>query len=607
MSFNTPLRRARLSLLLACLPVAAHADFVTDFAVFELAPGQEQVLELPRAISAVRVVKAGVATAQTAGTRLTLRAAAEGRTQVELLLAGEETVRTLGLTVRGQAVAAVMRPAAEPVRAEPPAATLAEPESPPAPEPLPEAAPPAQPPPAAAQTVAPALAPRVVPPLLIEPPPLAEPVSIAEPAEPGADAESTALPLGTSPSVAALSLPAGSLLNAVSKGLALHPEVRVAQAELQRAEAEREIARSGYLPTVEMSAGPESGAEGRVGYNVTVSQPVYDWGKVAGSVDTASAIVRQKADELAVVRERLAMEIIDTFLDLSAAQQRLLAVEAHRQRVDGLHALTETRARDGYADASERTRAALTLARASEQIEIERGRVLEAEAQYQILVGERPGTLAPPPEDPGLNDPAWFARLADAIPQSPAFRKTENEVEAAEARIRNARAELLPELRLEGSSMRREIGGELTNDSMVALRLRMNPFQGSSNLRRVDAERQRLEAAQWTRDNLEREIRRKLSTLAERVATLGARAQALAAQRRQALDLRGLYEDQFQAALREVNDLLIVETELLDSERQRIDANTERLRAQYRAASEVGLLTAALDRDEDRLSEVTVP
>ena len=63
MSFAPPLRRARLGVLLAWLPVAAaHADFVTDFAVFELAPGQEQVLELPMAISAVRVVNAGVAT-----------------------------------------------------------------------------------------------------------------------------------------------------------------------------------------------------------------------------------------------------------------------------------------------------------------------------------------------------------------------------------------------------------------------------------------------------------------------------------------------------------------------------------------------------------------
>jgi outer membrane protein, adhesin transport system len=67
----------------------------------------------------------------------------------------------------------------------------------------------------------------------------------------------------------------------------------------------------------------------------------------------------------------------------------------------------------------------------------------------------------------------------------------------------------------------------------------------------------------------------------------------------QAVRLRELYEDQFQAALRDVNDLLIVETELLESERQLVDALTERLRAQFQAAAQVGMLHAALEGRPD--------
>lgn len=390
-----------------------------------------------------------------------------------------------------------------------------------------------------------------------------------------------------------------TLLDAVLKGLVRHPEVRAAQADAQRSEAELDVSRTGYLPTFEMSAGPETGAGSKAGYNLTVSQMLYDWGKVGGSVDEASAGMRQKGYELALVRERVAMEVIDTCLNLIAAQQRLQAVEDHRQRLQALYARTDLRSRDGYSDASERSRAALSLARAVEQIDIERGRLQEAEAQYRFLVGEPHGNLNVLLGDGLPADLVRFASLTEAITKSPAYKKAVEEVEAAEARIRNARAALLPELRLEGSALRREIGGTITSDWMITLRLRMNAFQGNSNLLKVDVERHRLEAAQWKRDNQELETRRKLSMLSQNVTTLRARANSLQAQRLQAVRLRELYEDQFQAALRDVNDLLIVETELLESERQLVDALTERLRAQFQAAAQVGMLHAALEGRPD--------
>lgn len=399
-----------------------------------------------------------------------------------------------------------------------------------------------------------------------------------------------------------------TLLDAVLKGLVRHPDVRAAQADAQRAEAELGISRSSYLPRVEMSAGPESGSSGKPGYNVTVSQMVYDWGKVAGSVDAASAGLRQKIYELALVRERVAMDIIDICLNLFAAHKRLQAAENYRQRIYALYARTDLRSRDGYSDASEHSRAGLTLARAAEQIDIEQGQLQEAEAQYRFLVGEPYSSgFNLLPDDVEVGDLVRFERMNAAISESPAFMKAVEEVEMAEARVRNARAALLPELRLEGSAIRREIGGTITSDSLIALRLHMTPFQGNSNLLKVDAERQRLEAARWSRDNLELETRRKLSTLSEKLRTLRARAVSLGTQRLQAMKLRELYEDQFQMAMREVNDLLIVETEWLESERQLVDARVGHLRAQFQAAAQVGTLLGVLQGRIDSHGKIILP
>lgn len=610
MSIENTFRRVRLTGLMVCVaPLAIHATPAPAlFADFQLPLGQVQVLELPAAISTVRVLESGVATAIVEGARLTLRATDEGRTQVELLLAGESTVRVLGLSVQRQPAIQGDRSAqiaiSAPTKAELRQVVRTASTRPPAqsrddrtaslanvqrtaqktlklsavdlPTPVAQVSASAQPEQMAPETEKPSSsATSVQSTSLLSPP--AKVVASAGSAQGGE------------------SLTAGELLKAVRAGLAIHPEVRAAEAERQRAETELGISRAGYLPTVEVSAGPETGAGGAVGYNVMVSQMLYDWGKVASSVDAASAGVRQKAYEALVLRERVAMEIVDTALDVMAARQRLKAVEDHRKQVEELVERTDVRARGGYSDASERSRAMLTLMRADEQIDIERGRLREAAMQYRVLVGEPAGNFTEFSDEAGLDDPRRFARLADAITHSPAYRKAVEEVKVAQARIRNASASLLPEVRLEGEAMRREIGGRITNNSMIALRLRMTPFQGGSNVLRVDAERQRLATAEWTRDNYERETQRKFSALAENVSVLRARAKGLVTQRMQSLALRSLYEDQFQAAFREVNDLLIIETELLESERQRVKAHSDRLRAQFQAATLVGLLLDALE------------
>lgn len=638
---DTPFRRTRprrFAFALTGLLLPGQV-FASAMPTLSLIPDNQHVLNFPHPIHTADVADEHVASIKVDGNRLIINASNPGSTSIEFVLAGETASRTLGLNVSGTGV--LGQPVALPHTQAPPQLQNIPLQG------LPADATPHQEAPSpdaktrikAQQDLRPhpvrddsqmesdiartdvalvrALPPRTqIPPSAEVFPRQASSVSSAleqmnSPADPALDnrkAQDPSMRFTEDEDQAASSVSADvaaqsqafSLLDAVNLGLSINPEVRAAIAEVERANSEIDIAKSGYHPSLEMSAGPETGSSGQVGYNLTVSQMLYDWGKVEKNVDSASASMRNKSEELLLVRDDVALDIVETYLDVQAGRERLAVIVDHYQRLEKLQDTIRERGSNGYADAAEGSRAALSLAQANEQLAIERGQLQDAQRQYRILIGETPEELTTPLEavlPVELNDDG---RLDDVIRRAPIYRKAQEDVLVAEAQVGGARAALRPQLLLEGSTMRREIGGAMTDDSVVALRLRMDITHGLSSFYRVDSELQRLEAARWTLDNMERDLRRKLASLSETAAVLRWREKALDIQRSQARDVQSLYKEQFIVGMRDITDLLTIETELFEAERQMINTRSERQRTQYRTAAQVGLLVPWL---EGRLAE----
>lgn len=270
---------------------------------------------------------------------------------------------------------------------------------------------------------------------------------------------------------------------AVRAGLAIHPEVRSAMAEADRAGTEVEMAKGGYYPSVTMSGGPQEFDFGEIVYDLTASQMLYDWGRVTSKVDSASATQRKLSEAVLVARDDAALDIVETYLDVLASERRVEVVREHIQRLDGIREMTQARGGDGYADRSELDRANLELSRAQEQLSLEKGNLQDARNQYAILVGQEPADLVEP-EPMSLQRYLAASDMARVIRESPLQRKALEDANVAEAEVREAKASLLPQLNLEASALRREIGGHPESDSVVSLRFRMDTFQGLSNFRR---------------------------------------------------------------------------------------------------------------------------
>ncbi|VVP60920.1 TolC family protein [Pseudomonas fluorescens] len=386
-----------------------------------------------------------------------------------------------------------------------------------------------------------------------------------------------------------------TLTDAVHLGLAAHPEVRAAMAEVSQASTQVDMSKNGYYPKVEASVGPENGIVGDLGYNLTVSQRLYDWGRVESQVDTASAKLRAQTEKLLVVREDAALDICEIYLDVLTTEQRLTSVRNHIARLGKLGDLIRQRASAGYTDSGEESRANLELARAQEQLLIEKGALQDADQQYRELIGGPAADLVQPRDDTFSTRLRGTGDLDSAIAQSPLYRQAKQKQAVEEAKVREADASKFPQLNLEGSLLRRELDGQLTNDSVIALRIRMDNFEGLSIFQRPIAARQSLEAAEWNANTMRRDIRRKVTSLFENESTVKWREQSLREQIKQAKEVDSVYQEQFVVGLRDMTDMLTIEHERFEAERQLINLQSERKRVQYRAAAQLGLLVPLLE------------
>ncbi len=386
-----------------------------------------------------------------------------------------------------------------------------------------------------------------------------------------------------------------SLAEAVLRGLARHPEVRLAEAEAAVAATEVEMARNAYLPTLGASAGP---AAAGMGYDLTLSQTVYDFGVAGSQVEKARSLYARQQANLQIVRDDVALEIAEVYLDIASRRAQLSLLDDHVQRLSALSEMAQARVEGRYSDQAETGRVALALATAEGTRARLRGELADAVDHYVLLVSAPAEGLRLPTPPAFLDAVREEGALEAAIATAPLYQRAALAVRTAEAGVKEARAARFPRLALEGSLQRREIGGQMVDDSAISLRVRFNPQPGLASLQRPKLEEQRRAAAAMGVEVVGQDLKRVVESLTAQDAALGARIDALSDQAAQAEAVRETYQEQFLVGRRDIQDLVIMQNEYFEAERQVMELTVERLRSQYRAAAQLGLLTPAMAGDE---------
>jgi multidrug efflux system outer membrane protein len=252
----------------------------------------------------------------------------------------------------------------------------------------------------------------------------------------------------------------------VKQAFNANTDLRIAAANLARAQAVLEQTRSAELPAVELTAGPGYGRPSAAallaperlknawlydtGANISYTLDLV--GKIKRAVEAASDDIdaAQAGADLAHVSVAAATTL--AYVNTCSAGQDMLVAQHAIDLQQRSVALTSRRVLAGRGSALDNTRAAAQLDQLRAALPPLIAARITAQYRLAVLTGELPGTL---PADvtgcevaPQLRAPVPVGNGADLLRRRPDIRQAERQLAAATARIGVATAELYPSITL---------------------------------------------------------------------------------------------------------------------------------------------------------------
>ncbi|WP_288821861.1 TolC family outer membrane protein [uncultured Leclercia sp.] len=354
----------------------------------------------------------------------------------------------------------------------------------------------------------------------------------------------------------ATKLPSGTLTvqDAVTRAVTWHPTIREAVGKLYEQTEQVDVAKSKYYPQV--NAGMENGYT-HDGYDngftpslvLSLSQMLYDFGKVASQVRAESAGVAQQQANVLVSIDTIAH---DTALALVQVQTWQQMVETAKEQLDALSSIGTLARQRNDEGASSLSDVVQTEAR----IEAARAQLM----QYQASLDSSRATLMSYLGWDNLNTvsndfPQKLGKSCDlAEPDDrlvPAVLAAWAQANVAQANLDYANAQMTPTLSLEPEVRHylndRYSGNDVRDRTQYSawVKVQMPLYQGGGLTARRNAAGHAVEAAQSTIQRTRLEVRRDLQESRSQVLSLMSTLQIQARQETLSQRTRELYQQQY--------------------------------------------------------------
>lgn len=400
------------------------------------------------------------------------------------------------------------------------------------------------------------------------------------------------------------------LVQAARKAVASNPEVQARWNGFRAADGDRDIARAGFLPKVDLIA--KIGREDRTTplasygtYNVnaaqlTLSQMLFDGMFTANEVKRMGYAKLTRYYELAEASETAALEAVRAYADV-ARYRELVEVATqnfveHKQTTQQV----EERANAGVGRRVDVEQATGRLALAESNLLTELTNLHDVSARYLRIVGEKPPANLPALPDPfklGTLPVSTTVLLYDGLQGSPALNAAVENVRALKMGVASSKADMLPRVDLRAYANRDSNDGGVigsTRVNGVELVLNYNLFRGGADKAR---ERRAIDLQEQARDIQEkvcRDVRQTLSIAYSDVRSLSEQQRYLDQHRLSTEKAREAYRQQFDIGQRTLLDLLDSQNEYFEATRSYINARYNHASAQARTLAGMGQLVAAL-------------
>lgn len=401
----------------------------------------------------------------------------------------------------------------------------------------------------------------------------------------------------------------GSLKEVAQQAVLHSPEVTSKWHNYRAAEEEIGVARGGFLPRVDLTAGggreslkePPLGQRNdytRSGYLVSLNQMIFDGFATRNEVRKLDKARLVRYYELLDASENVALEAARAYLDVLRYRSLVKLAEDNYVQHKATHEQVLRRTQSGVGRRVDLEQAGSRLALAEINLTTETANLHDVSARYQRLVGSPPPAAVAAPGALGGTLPASPKAALDTLHQkNPALLAAIENTESAQYDLYARRAAYSPKLdfRARTDNTDNYLGADGERKFNVAeLVVSVNLFNGGSDRAREKQYMERKHLALDLREKACRDTRQTLLIAYNDVQRLKEQSRYLATQVGMLEKTMLAYRDQFNVGQRTLLDLLDTENELLSARRNAVNAETDLSLGYLRTYAGMGTLLETL-------------
>jgi adhesin transport system outer membrane protein len=409
-----------------------------------------------------------------------------------------------------------------------------------------------------------------------------------------------------------------TLKEAVQQAILQSPEVTARWHAFKAANEEIDVARGGYFPSVDLSAGigrerlkidPNPATSyTRRGYRLTLTQMLFDGFATSSEVSRLGKAKLVRYYELLDASENTALEAARAYLDVARYRALENLAEDNYVQHKATNQQVQQRVNSGVGRRADMEMAGSRLALSEINLSTEIANLHDVSARYQRLVGTPPPPAVVKPEDFSGQLPASSnAALGNLYRSNPTLLAAIENVEAAQYDIDVRRAAYMPrvDLRAYTDNTKHYLDSyDWYGQNVIEVVMNWNLFRGGSDSARERQYTEHRNTALDLREKACRDTRQTLLIAYNDVQRLRAQREYLVTQVTLLERTLAAYRDQFNIGQRSLLDLLDIVNELLSAKRNVVNVENDLALSMLRTYAGMGHLLQALGLQRLETDEV---
>jgi len=407
---------------------------------------------------------------------------------------------------------------------------------------------------------------------------------------------------------------------AVFMSLETNPEVQMRWHTFQSAGFDTQVARGGYFPSIDATAGSGRQSrdfDGRGNFQtnrieLSLTQMLFDGFKTRSEVEGLEKAQQVRLFELLGAVDDTALEALRAYDDVQRYRTLLDLTRLSYDRHLEIESQIRAQVGQGVARGADLSQVTGRVARAKANLLSEVENLHDVTSRYLRVVGELPANDAESLELRYGSLPSDVQDVLYAAYQgNSSFHAAIKNIEVAQSAVKIGKADYFPKVELRASTgLRQNMGSfyddrfdsrSFGNDAMIELSFTYNLYRGGADRATISNSIALVDEARSQRDQACNSLRQTVQIAYNHTQRIQERLDALTTHRDSSDRVRRANMDQFKLGLRTLQGVLDSENEYFAASRSLIEAQHERTMAHVALMAATGELLPALNISESSL------